>query len=58
MNKLIIIGTCIWIPIWIFAFIPFFQKIIKGSDLIGAMTVFIMVVGNILMFIGIFKKER
>lgn len=62
MNKLIIIGMCLWIPIWIFSYTNLANLILNKPEniLITITILIIMVIGIILMFVGfireIFKK--
>ena len=54
MNKLIIIGLCLWIPIWIGSFIPIAQWINRPKNWYYGLIVFIiMIIGIVLTFIGV-----
>jgi hypothetical protein len=55
MKKLIIIGICIWCPIYIFSYTNLAETILNNpkNGVIAIITVFVMLVGIILMFFGL-----
>lgn len=58
MKKLILIGLCMWIPIWAFSYTPLAATMLNDKDntFIAVALVFVMVIGIILTIIGMVKN--
>jgi hypothetical protein len=56
-NKLIIIGICIWVPIWILSFIPIAAKVLNENFILGLCTAIVMAIGIIIMMVGLLESD-
>lgn len=53
-----IIGICIWFPLWIFSYTDLAKTMLNNPNniIIAITTVVVMIIGIILMFIGMVKR--
>lgn len=58
-NKLLmIVGICIWVPIWIFSYTPLAARVMNDpkNTVLSITTIVVMLIGVVLCFTGIIRE--
>lgn len=59
-KNLIVIGLCMWVPIWLFSYTSLAKTMLNGPQNIvaGVTACSVMLIGITLMLIGIFRRRE